>query len=63
MKRLYKYIAMFFVGMAVLSSCADENEIVVVEKNDAERAVVKLGFQQQEVRIVINSRAAEADEM
>lgn len=63
MKRLYKYIAMFFVGMAVLSSCADENEIVVVEKNEAERAVVKLGFQQQEVRKVINSRAAEADEM
>ena len=63
MKRLYKYIAMFFVGMAVLSSCADDNEIVVVEKNEVERAVVKLSFQQQADRKVINSRAAEDDEM
>lgn len=48
---------MFFVGMAVFSSCADESEIVVVEKQESERAVVRLSFQQQADREVINSRA------
>lgn len=57
MKSLYKYISMFFVGMAVFSSCADESEIVVVEKQESERAVVRLSFQQQADREVINSRA------
>ena len=59
MKSLYKYISMFFVGMAVFSSCADESEIVVVEKQESERAIVRLKVQQQADREVINSRATD----
>lgn len=50
---------MFFVGMAVFSSCADESEIVVVEKQESERAIVRLKVQQQADREVINSRATD----
>lgn len=59
MKSLYKYISMFFIGMAVFSSCADESEIVVVEKQESERAIVRLKVQQQADREVINSRATD----
>lgn len=61
MKKFYKYIAMFFVGVSVLASCTDESEIMPVEKNEPERAVIKLGFQQQADREVVNSRATEAE--
>ena len=50
---------MFFIGMAVFSSCADESEIVVVEKQESERAIVRLKVQQQADREVINSRATD----
>lgn len=62
MKRFYKYIAMFFVGVSVLASCTDESEIMPVEKNEPERAVVKLNFQRQADKEVINSRATEEEE-
>ena len=61
MKKFYKYIAMFFVGVSVLASCTDESEIMPVEKNEPERAVVKLGFQRQADKEVNNSRATEAE--
>lgn len=60
MKKIYQYIAIFFVGMAALSSCADDHEIQSMEQK-VESATIKLNFQTQSNRKVVNSRATEAE--
>ena len=60
MKKIYQYITILFVGIAALSSCADDNEIQVLEQK-VESATIKLNFQTQSNRKVVNSRATEAE--
>ena len=58
MKELYKLVTIFFVGMMTFASCADENELIEVEK-EIENVTFKLGFERQADKEVINSRATE----
>ena len=60
MKKIYQYIAILFVGMAALISCADDHEIQAIEQK-VESATIKLNFQTQSNRKVVNSRATEAE--
>lgn len=58
MKELYKLVTIFFVGMMTFASCANENELIEVEK-EIENVTFKLGFERQADKEVINSRATE----
>ena len=61
MKQLYKYIAIFFVGLVAFSSCADENEFPNTGTK-GDDVSLQLSFQPQTNKEVINSRATAADE-
>ena len=58
MKDLYKLIAIFFLVVMSLVSCTDESDVFEVE-NEIEMVSLKLGFQREADKEVVNSRATE----
>lgn len=60
MKKIYQYMAAWLVGVVALSACADDYEITNLEQ-ELQTAVLKLNFQTQSQRKVVNSRATDAE--
>ena len=60
MKKIYQYMATLMVGVVAFSACADDHEILNLEQ-EAETVTIKLDFQTQVNRKIVNSRATDAE--